>query len=107
MAELLISLLILGEIATFTIPKILTAQQNGSNNAAAKEVAAMLSESFQQYGLSNAVSASTNAQVILPYLNYVSRDTTSVIDSNLGTWNCAAPWYNCYNAILAFPLVLQ
>lgn len=33
LAELLISLAILGVIATFTIPKILSSQQNGSLNA--------------------------------------------------------------------------
>lgn len=37
LAELLIALTILGVIATFTIPKILTAQQASTYNAIAKE----------------------------------------------------------------------
>ncbi len=40
LAELLVSLLILGEIATFSIPKILTAQQNAQKNAVFKELIA-------------------------------------------------------------------
>lgn len=42
LAELLIALAILGVIATFTIPKVLTANQNGTFKAIGKETAAML-----------------------------------------------------------------
>lgn len=44
LAELLIALAILGVIATFTIPKILTTQQNSKYNAMAKEVASSFAE---------------------------------------------------------------
>lgn len=43
LAELLIALMILGEIATFTIPKILSAQTNGRKNAIFKETISTLS----------------------------------------------------------------
>ena len=49
LAELLIALLILGEISTFTIPKIIYSQQNQKYNAIAKESAAMISAAYQQY----------------------------------------------------------
>ncbi len=77
LSELLVSLLILGEIATFTIPKILSAQQNGQNNARAKAVAAMLSEAFNIHKLNGLVTASTRTTDLTPYMNYLSYDTTS------------------------------
>jgi prepilin-type N-terminal cleavage/methylation domain-containing protein len=44
LAELLIALAILGEIATFTLPKIISAQQNAKQLAVIKETVATLSE---------------------------------------------------------------
>lgn len=61
MAELLIALAILGIIVTFAIPKILSSQQDGSNNAIAKEAAAAISAAFKQHKLNGLVSTSTNA----------------------------------------------
>lgn len=82
LAELLISLAILGVIATFTIPKILSSQQNSSNNAKAKEVAAMIAGAYQQLQLAGTVTASTKPSDLTPYMNYVSYDTSgTTIDS--------------------------
>lgn len=47
LAELLIALAILGVIAAFSIPKVLSAQQNQTYNAIAKEAAA----TYQNYKL--------------------------------------------------------
>lgn len=83
LAELLVSLLILAEIATFTIPKVLSAQQNGLNKAQAKEVAAMIAGAYQQAQLTGVVSASTRPVDLTPYMNYVRLDTTgATIDSH-------------------------
>jgi len=81
LAELLISLAILGVIATFTIPKILTAQQNSQYNAKAKEAAAMISaayESYKQQG--NTPNTNTSAGNLTPFMNYVAVDSSSSID---------------------------
>ena len=59
LAELLIALAILGVIATFTIPKILTSQANSQRNAIAKEVMSMISGAHQQLKSNNALSTST------------------------------------------------
>lgn len=99
LAELLVALAILGEIATFTIPKILSSQQNGRNKAAAMETAATISAAFQEYTRSYGISASMSATSIVPYINYVTRDTTSSIDTDMvtnTTWSCSAAWLNCY-----------
>lgn len=93
LAEVLIALAILAEIATFTIPKILSAQQDGRNNAVAKEAAAAMSAAIEQYRLNGLLTTSTGARSITQYLNYVSVDTSgSSIDSNqtTGSVPCAA-----------------
>ncbi|WP_303674651.1 hypothetical protein [Vampirovibrio chlorellavorus] len=93
LSELLISLLILAEIATFTIPKVLSAQQNGQNNARAKSVAAMISEAFYIHKINGLVNANTRATDLTPYMNYISYDTTSgstVDNTPRYSW-----WYTC------------
>lgn len=77
LAELLISLAILGVIATFTIPKILNSSTNGQNAAVAKEIASMISGAFSVYTLNNTLASSTTAGVLTQYMNYVSQDTSS------------------------------
>lgn len=59
LAELLIALLIIAEIATFTIPKILATSANSQNKSIAKEVAGMVSASFAAYQVKNGLSTST------------------------------------------------
>lgn len=80
LAELLISLAILGVIATFTIPKILISGRDGRYNAAAKEVASAVSAAYQRYRMENVVSSGTRFADLTPYLNYVRIDTSSLID---------------------------
>lgn len=80
LAELLISLLILGEIATFTIPKILSSQQASGNNAKAKEAIAMVAGAYQQYQLNQSPSAGTLDSDLTQYLNYVSVLASGDID---------------------------
>ena len=97
LAELLIALAILGVIATFTIPKILSSQQNGQKNAAAKEVAAMLSGAHQLAKLNTDDSTAITPTALQSYINYVAIDTTSTIDSipndGLASYDCNT--YNC------------
>ncbi len=101
LAELLICLAIIAEIATFTIPKILTAQQNGKFNALAKEAMGSISQAFQLYTTQNAITASTYPEEFLsPYLGYVSIDTTGSIDNSPGasgaTLTCNSANSKCY-----------
>lgn len=88
LAELLIALLILGEIATFTIPKIITAQANGRYNAVAKETISMVAAAYQQYSYTNGISGSVGIAALTQYMNYVKVDTTTVINSTSSTYNC-------------------
>jgi prepilin-type N-terminal cleavage/methylation domain-containing protein len=93
LAELLIAVAILGEIATFTIPKIVSAQQKGTYAAAAKENIAAVSAAYRQYALNNTVSASTKFADMTPYLNYVRVDTTGSLDwiyGNTTVYNCSS-----------------
>lgn len=97
LAELLIALAILGVIATFTIPKVLNTSQSGEWNATAKEAASMISGAYQAYQLDNTVTASFSGADLLPYINYVSRQTTGSIDNTYGNNNVSCTVSNaCY-----------
>ena len=80
LAEILISLSILGVIATFTIPKIIGASMDGQYKAKAKEAAAMVSGAFQTYQLKQTVTGATAGDDLIQYMNYVTIDSTSSID---------------------------
>jgi prepilin-type N-terminal cleavage/methylation domain-containing protein len=86
LAELLISLAILSIIATFTIPKILVTQQGQKYNSSAKETFSMVSGAYQNLLLNSTASSGTSAIDLSPYMNYISVDSTSIIDNvNTGT----------------------
>lgn len=107
LAELLIALAILGVIATFTIPKILTAQTNGKYNAIAKESMGMVSGAFEQAQQAGTLSATTKPSDLTPYMNYVVYDTSTVVDDITGnsstTCTSTAPCIRLHNGgILMF-----
>jgi prepilin-type N-terminal cleavage/methylation domain-containing protein len=86
LAELLVALLILGEISTFTIPKIITAQQNKSRVAAAKEACAAVDQVYYQYMLNNTVDPNAfTLEQLIPNINYVQQITNgSTVDNAVG-----------------------
>lgn len=81
LAELLIALAILGVIATFTIPKVLQAQQNNAYKTIGKEAAATLAQAHQLAALNGKLSATMKNSDLTPYLNYVSVVTTGSVDA--------------------------
>ena len=109
LAELLISLAILGVIATFTIPKVLSAQQNQQHTAQAKEVAAMFAGAFQQAKLAGNVTANTKPSDLTQYMNYLSVVTDgTVVDAPPGgaSHTCDAT-YKCLKMVNGGMLWLQ
>ena len=80
LAELLIALVILGVIATFTIPKVLTSQQSNDWNARAKEAAGMISGAMEAYKQQQGIQGSTRLRHLTPYMNYVRRQTNANVD---------------------------
>lgn len=77
LAELLISLAILGVIASFTIPKVIASQQNQKYNAIVKESASAMVGAYQQYAQQNTVSSTFSLSQLTPYINYVALDTSA------------------------------
>jgi type II secretory pathway pseudopilin PulG len=94
LAELLVCLLILGEIATFTIPKIIMSQSNAAYNAGAKEAISTMSAAYQRVSLSNGISTATQSNDLTPYLNYVAIDTATVVDNTSATITCTSSGLN-------------
>lgn len=92
LAELLISLAILGVIATFSIPKILSAQANSANSAKAKETQAMIAAAYDLYKLNNPITSSVGPTHLTQYMNYLSTNTNAPMDDiyTAGQWDCSA-----------------
>lgn len=99
LAELLVALLILGEIAAFTIPKVLNAQQNGRKIAIAKEVMGTAGAIYTKLKMEGTLTTTTGA-AFARNMNYISEDRTSVIDdapsTGWGSLDCATWWAKCY-----------
>jgi prepilin-type N-terminal cleavage/methylation domain-containing protein len=89
LAELLISLAILGVIATFTIPKILSTQGDSRFKAVAKENVATVAAAYQAYSLSNEITGNETFSAFTPYMNYVALDSSSTIDATEGNGSVA------------------
>lgn len=96
LAELLICMLILGEIATFTIPKVLQSQQNNKYNSIAKEAIGTIAQAYNTLQLQGLVTANTTGKDLTPYMNYVKAYTSGFsIDGSPGntvgyTMTCSA-----------------
>ena len=93
--ELLIALVILAEIATFTIPKVLSSQQNSQSRSAALEVAAMIVSSYQSIQLAGTASSGIRFADMTQYINYVQVDTSSTIDEVPGFVAKSCASYAC------------
>lgn len=77
LAELLISLAILGVIATFTIPTLIGVSTAAKEKSIAKEAASMVAGAASSYLLNSSVSASTKGADFIQFMNYVTVDTTT------------------------------
>jgi prepilin-type N-terminal cleavage/methylation domain-containing protein len=80
LTELLIALVILGLIAAFTIPKVLSSQQNSQYKSEAKEAMSMISGAFQAYSQVSQITASTSNANLTTYMNYVAIDTSTLVN---------------------------
>jgi prepilin-type N-terminal cleavage/methylation domain-containing protein len=100
LAELLISLAILGVIAAFAIPKVLQAQQDEKLKSVAKETIAMVSGAYDAYRLSNAPNANTGIQNLVSYMNYVRVQTAA----NNDIWHGLGGYWGCNNTLRCLEL---
>ena len=91
LAELLIALLILGVIATFTIPKVLQSQQSSQHKTTAKEAASMVSGAYQAFLQDSGNWRYIQASDLTPYMNYVTVDSTT----NDPEYNCTLAGVGC------------
>ena len=92
LAELLIALVILGVIATFTIPKVLQIQRNYAYTSAYKETMGAISQAYQLYIQQNGYNTGMNAADLTPYLNFVAHTTIGSIDADPGGTNNFCNW---------------
>ena len=100
LAELLIALAILGVIATFTIPKVLTTAGDGQNTAIFKEAASMISGAQQGVQQQSGITVTTATHDFTPFMNYVNRTTDGTAIDNATTdiaCTAAIPCINLHN----------
>jgi len=101
LVELLITLAIMGILATFTIPPLFqmpASQSSTKYSSIAKDIAFMVLSAFEQYKSANAtLSTTVTINNLTPYMNYLRVDTTSIVDSYNGatTDNCATANFTC------------
>lgn len=85
LAELLVALLILGQISAFTIPKIVTSQQNARNKAVFKEMYGTLSQLVYQGTILGMGSGSSMTNYI--YNNVNATRICKINSSTEGCWD--------------------
>jgi prepilin-type N-terminal cleavage/methylation domain-containing protein len=98
LAELLVALLILGQIAAFSIPKILSAQTNSQNKAIAKEIISTAASAVSIAQANGTLTTSSTFDSLTQSMNYVAVDTSSTIDgipSGSGPMACNNVAYKC------------
>ena len=83
LAELLVSLAILGMIATFTVPKILYAQQSAKNAAVFKETVATINAVLYQGYAYDGMTQANVGTYIRSHVNAIK-----ICNSNAGTQGC-------------------
>ena len=71
LSELLIALGVLGLIAAFTIPKVLTSMGDAQKKACAKEAAMILSQAYEAYQLQSDPDAFTTPKDLIQFVNGV------------------------------------
>lgn len=89
LAELLIAVAILGEIATFTIPKIVNAQQMGKRKMVLKETISLLTDLTYRGYLMKSMSGTYNGNYYLDNVNAIKICSSN--SSTEGCWSHAAP----------------
>lgn len=92
LSEILVALSVLGIIAMFTIPKVLTVAQNNDYKYRVQTAAALMSSAYARYRLDNTVTASMKPQDLTPYLNYVSYHNDGSGLTVDGKQNTAQSW---------------
>jgi prepilin-type N-terminal cleavage/methylation domain-containing protein len=100
LAELLISLAILGVIAAFAIPKVLQSSQDNKLNAIAKETASMVRDAYSFYKIDTNPTWNLmgNADRLIGYLNYVEIDRTTTAAQMMDPPPTQTKLENCTNA---------
>lgn len=93
LVELLIALAILGVIATFTIPKIVSAQQIDKKRTIFRETIATLADAQHKALINGELSKSTNvSQAILPKLNGIKVCSSNALTEGCWTQGWTGPY---------------
>ncbi len=93
LTELLVGVLLLGVIASFTIPKVLTNQKNQQRNSFTKEAMVTLTDMMAVY--KGALKTSTGMEQLRQGLNAHRTTEAKFIEGNANLLNCSMPQFAC------------
>jgi prepilin-type N-terminal cleavage/methylation domain-containing protein len=98
LAELLIVLSIVGVIASFAIPKLLTSTTNAQMLAKAKACASAVSQAYVLFKNSRPIQPTTGIGDFIDSINTLKHLTTGLIDHKAGYGDIDCSWaqVNCY-----------
>lgn len=98
LAEILITLVILGVVAAFSISKTFTPLGKNTVNSKANQMMLRLAAAHQAYKMEGKLVSNTHFTDLIPYFNYVKIDSSTVIDElytssasrtcGSGSWYC-------------------
>lgn len=96
LAELLVSLSVLGLVAAFAIPKVLLSVSDQSTKAAGREAFAMLNDAFMAYKATKGgiVDSGASGGTLFSFINYkqeLTASTTPTFDQGLTLSSAATP----------------
>lgn len=80
LVEILITVVIMGVIAAFSVSKLLVPQNQSEYNMSANSAAYMVLRAYETLRANGSLSSTTGVKDMTPYMNYVAVDTTSSID---------------------------
>ncbi len=94
LVELLVALGILGVLAAFTIPGIFLPTKD--YNGMARSTALMVNSAYEQYSASvTQIPANTTMGALTPYMQYINKDTSTVVDDGGATSTCGSGNVTC------------
>jgi len=95
LTELLIVLMLLGVISTFTIPKVLQSSSNAANMSIYREAQATLAEALQVVQSRGSLTAGLSPAGLTQYINFVRPVSSGFIDCWGYDCDCGDPQAGC------------
>jgi type II secretory pathway pseudopilin PulG len=96
LAELIISIGVLGVMASVSIPKLVNVQYRQKMNTVGKEIAATMTEAHTQAKLAGRLRSTTSLYDLMTYVNTAQMKTSGLVDDTAGSTSLDCASLDCY-----------